>query len=139
MIGTVVSTIREALEPEPTTVNKYRGRRRPWQWKENTLYVYPVGQPTYRQVETDPSCLRLDFSVQAVYVIDTEGEEAQQERYERIDDTIDDKVAQWVGILSARQGIPHEIALVNWSVDTNFFSDLDESGVALLISGYRLP
>lgn len=139
MIGDVVKAVRDALEPEPTTVNKSPGRRRPWQWKENTLYVYPIGTPTYTQVETDPLCLRLNYSLQAVYVLDSEGEEAQQERYERIDDAIEAKLNQYIAILASRSGIPHDVALTDFTVDTDFFSDLDQSGAALVINGYQLP
>lgn len=138
MIGEVVIAIREALEPEPSDVNKYLGRRRPWQWKPNYLYVYPIAA-SFEQVGTDPSCLRLNFTLQAVYVVNTEGEEAQQERYERIDDVLDAKVTQYINTLSTRTGIPHNINLSGYPLDNNFFSDLDESGVALQISGYRLP
>lgn len=139
MIGQIVVAVRDALEPDPSTVTKYEGRRRPWKWEPNHLYVYPLSVRS-EQYGTMPDCYRLDFTLQAVYVIDNDGEEANQERYAHIDDLLDEKaVAYRDNVLHAQSPVLAGTVLTGTTVNYDFFSDFDESGFALVITGYRLP
>ena len=138
IVGETASAMLEALEPDPTTVTRDPGRRKPFEWTGNTLYVYALPY-TVSQYGSMPGCLRTDFSLRAVYVIDSEGEEARWERHESQDDALEAKAQAYIERLFDPAWRPTGVVVQRVSPNPDFFSGLDENGVALDLIAYHIP
>lgn len=138
IVGDTVIAMRNALEPDPSTVTKDTGRRKPFEWQAGTLYVYALPYRT-AQFGSMPGCLRTDFVVRAVYVIDSQGEEAGWSRSASIDDALEAKAASYIAALMTLSWRPAGVVVTGILTDPNFFSDLDENGISLDVTGYHIP
>jgi hypothetical protein len=115
-------------------------RTTPLTSRSNTLYVYPItgllGEPDVG----DPPSLREDFVVEAVYVADNQGEEANRRRSRDVSVELDAKAREYTDLLARnpfRDGThPWEHARVT-SVDWDRLRQLDVRGIAVRVTGWR--
>jgi len=136
----IIDAILELLEPDPTVVGKDTTAERPFDWAPNTLYVYPVLDIHADGDMGDPPSIRENFTVDAIYVADGQGEEATRTRSRDVSLELDAKAHAYADILAAARfrgpGRPWEDARVT-SVDWDRLRQIDVRGVAVRITGWR--
>lgn len=119
----VPDIVRVALDLEPLT------------WEANHLYVYPV-RVSEVPFETGHS-RRQEFDLNAVYIADNGGEEAQLERSEALAVLLDMKRGQYMQAVRANQatGLWSMLRAVSDSASPR---TLDNRSAAVRISGWRI-
>lgn len=137
----VIDALRALLEPSPSTVTKDDTLERPFDWKANTLYLYPVLDMHVDPESGVPPSVRENFTLEAVYVADSLGEESRKERNRAVSVALDAKAHAYADILaqnSTRAGStrPWDYIRVA-SVDWDRLRQLDVRGVAVRITGWR--
>jgi hypothetical protein len=115
--------VRKALDVEPLT------------WDVGTLYVYPT-RVAEVPFETDHA-RRQDFELNAVLIVDNEGEEAKLERNEALAELLDDRRGSYLSVLRANQ-TTELWSMLRGVVDTTSPRMLDKRSAAVRISGWRI-
>lgn len=140
MIIDVCSALLPLLEPVPTPPTPDPFQRvaldtEPLVWKANHLYIYPV-RVAEVPFETDRA-RRQEFDLNAVLVVDNEGEEARSERLEALAQWLDLRRGQYLAAVRTNQtGVAW--SMLRGLVDTTSPRMLDKRSAAVRISGWRI-
>ena len=141
MILDVCSALLPLLEPVPDPpaedliVERIALDTEPLIWEPNRLYVYPI-RVAEIPFETAAS-RRQEFDLNAVVVVDNEGEEARSERSETLAQWLDNRRGQYLAAVRANQAGP-PWSMLRGLVDTTSPRMLDKRSAAVRISGWRI-
>lgn len=111
-------------------------------WQPNHLYLWDEGDQHALAGVGNPPEEREVFEVTAIYVADSQDEEAKQRRTRAVSEALDLKRHEYAAAIAANRSKYVSGGATPWShlessLDADFVRDINVRGFALRITGYR--
>lgn len=136
MILDVCDGLAARFEPQLDAEQRVVLDIEPLTWQKDHLYVYPM-RVDEEIFETGPTRMQR-FILNAVYVTDNEGEEAQLERSPELAAFLDGKRGTYMGVVRAATPAQGLWEYLSATFDDTRPRTLDKRSAAVRISGWRI-